>query len=78
MSQNSFTEGNRFDEKTLSLENRANIINEIWDKFQYRAQEEKISRFDINELKNICTFILDEDKFDVKCYQTDRALAYMD
>ena len=32
----------------------------------------------MSELKEICSQILNEDKFDVKCFQTDRALTYLD
>ena len=32
----------------------------------------------MSELKNLCNQILDEERFDVKCFQTDKALTYID
>ena len=34
--------------------------------------------FDMGKLKNMIDMVLDEERFDVKCFQTDRALTCMD
>jgi hypothetical protein len=80
LSQNSFSEGpgNHFDEKSLLLENRPRAISDIQEKINCGSAEDYLSNFDMSELKSLCQGILDEEKFDLKCFQTDRALVYFD
>ena len=62
----------------MFLENRPKAINDIRQKLDSIPHDEKLQSFDMSELKEICSQILNEDKFDVKCFQTDRALTYLD
>ena len=32
----------------------------------------------MNELKDLCNFALNEERMDIKCFQTDKALTYLD
>ena len=32
----------------------------------------------INELKEVCNFVLNEERMDIKCFKTDKALTYLD
>ena len=32
----------------------------------------------MNELKDLCNFVLNEERMDIKCFQTDKALTYLD
>lgn len=78
LSDNSFASGNKYDEKTLNLENRDHTISHIWNKSKAIDEDKRLELFDMMELKLLCNQILDEDRFDVKCFQTDKALTYMD
>ena len=75
---NSFASADKFDEKTLSLQNRPQPLNDIKEKISKLESSQKLSNFDMAELKNLLSFVLQEEKFDIKCYQTDKALTYLD
>ena len=60
------------------MENRARAISDIQEKINCGSGEDSLSQFDMQELKSLCQGILDEDKFDLKCFQTDRAMVYFD
>jgi hypothetical protein len=66
------------DEKSLHLENRFRALQSIKEKMNSGSGQDYLDEFDMSELKSICQGILDEDSFDMKCYQTDRAMVYFD
>lgn len=65
----------QLDEHTLSLENRQKVLQQISDRF---SSLEALSQFNVEELKSLISKVLHEERFDVKCYEADRALKTLD
>lgn len=58
----------------MELQNRPVAMNRIWNNLATQT----LNDFDIKELKNLLSKVINEDRFDVKCFQSDRALACID